>query len=143
VKLRNYWLSCFIFYPFQQAPGAAGNIFYYKTHFMLAYLSKDGAVADMHQRGFIHDFHLFGNDLLWVQEKIFIRMGDFAIIEHHRFFNSRSKRMEAVVFGVVSNYYQVKGILLNDYASHTRRIPPVIVKKLNELNDKAAFRFNS
>jgi len=101
---------------------------------MQPYLSKKDAVADMHLRGFIYDFKLSGNDLLWVQEKMFIRMGDFDIVEYHRFFDPRGEGTEVIVFGVVFCYHHVKGILLNDYTSDMGRTPPVIVKKMNELN---------
>ena len=110
---------------------------------MLPYYSKEEAVADMHHRGFSNDFQLFGNDLLWVQEKIFVRMGDFAIVEYHKFLNPRTKRTDAMVFGVVSFHYHVKGILLNDYACYSKCTPPVIVKKLNELNKSLVCQFNS
>jgi len=103
---------------------------------MLPYLSKKHAIAGMHERGFNNDFQLFGNDLLWVQEKIFIKTGDFSIVEYHRFFDTRTKRTDAMVFGVISHLHQVKGILLNDYASYTKHTPAIIKKKLSELNKK-------
>ena len=37
-------------------------------------------IVDMHKRGFCDDFLLFGLDLLWVQEGIFIRSGDYSLI---------------------------------------------------------------
>ena len=40
---------------------------------MKAYLNKIQAVIDMHTRGYSNDFELIGNDLLWIQQKIFIR----------------------------------------------------------------------
>ena len=101
---------------------------------MVTYFSKQDAIAGMQQRGFTNDFQLFGDNLLWVQEKMFIRMGDFTIVEYHRFFDRQTKSGEAIIFGVVSYHHHVKGILLNDYASYTTRTPPVIVKKLGELN---------
>ena len=105
---------------------------------MLPYVSKNEAVEDLHRRGFNNDFQLFGNDLLWVQEKMFIRMGDFEITEYHHFFVPHSKRTDMIVFGVCSYHHHIKGILLNDYPGCSRQTPPVIVKKLHELNSRAA-----
>jgi hypothetical protein len=101
---------------------------------MEIYLSKAAAIAGMHRRGFTNDFQLFGNDLLWIQEKIFIRMGDFTILEYHRFLHESNKSCDTILFGVYSYHHNVKGILLNDYACYTDKTPPVIVKKLNEMN---------
>jgi hypothetical protein len=48
-------------------------------------LSCLDAIDNMHRKGFICDFQLTGNGLLWVQEKINIRDGDFCISEYHTF----------------------------------------------------------
>jgi len=101
---------------------------------MEIYLSKEATIAGMHERGYSSDFQLFGNDLLWIQEKKFIRPGEFTIMEYHRFPSQLKKAPDIIIFGVVAHHYGVKGILLNHYSSYTLKTPPVIVKKLNEMN---------
>jgi len=101
---------------------------------MEIYLSKAAAIAGMHKRGFTNDFQLFGNDLLWIQEKTFIRTGDFSIMEYHWFRNESKKGTDTILFGVFSHHHNVMGILLNDYACYSAKTPPVIIKKINEMN---------
>jgi len=109
---------------------------------MLPYVSKNEAIEDLHRRGFNNDFQLFGNDLLWVQEKIFIRMADFEIAEYHHLLLPQSTRTDSIVFGVISNHHHVKGILLNDYSAYILKTPSVIEKKINELNRKTDGGYN-
>jgi len=68
-----------------------------------------------------------GNDLLCMQENVVIRMGDFAIVEHHRIRGS-------IVFGIIASHHNIKGILLKRTKSYSRKMPPVLFKKLKELN---------
>jgi hypothetical protein len=51
---------------------------------MKVYLNGPDTVKKLHERGFTDDFHLTGNDLLWVQEKCLIRVGEFVILEYHK-----------------------------------------------------------
>ena len=87
---------------------------------MKKYTTAAEAVTDMHERGYTSDFQLFGNDLLWVQEKTFIRMGLFAIIEYHRFWNPAAQDTDLVLLGVISTYHNIRGILFIDFVSHPR-----------------------
>ncbi|MET0636749.1 MAG: hypothetical protein ABWZ25_12035 [Chitinophagaceae bacterium] len=101
---------------------------------MNIYLTKADAIVDMHERGYINDFQLSGNDLLWVQGKVFLRARDFAILEYHRFSNPKRVGADLILFGVISLLNEAKGILLNDHSHRRPATPPVIEKKLNELN---------
>ena len=101
---------------------------------MKTYSNKSDAIIDLHKKGFINDFQLSGNDLLWVQEKLFIRAGEFSIIEYFKIKETKNKLNEVVVFGIIAPYHNIKGILLSHLKSNTRATPPVLVKKLNELN---------
>lgn len=98
---------------------------------MKAYLNKWEAVIDLHLRGFTEDFELFGNDLFWAQEKIFLRPQDFLFSECHRIIDVTGD--ELVVFAVSSPYFGVRGILLNHYKKYTDTIPAVVKKKLRSL----------
>jgi len=101
---------------------------------MKTYLNGPDAISDLHRKGFINDFQLYGNDLLLVQENIFIRAGEFTILEYHHITDARKNNNELVVFGIVAPYHNIKGILLNHYKHYTYNTPPVITRKLNELN---------
>ena len=100
---------------------------------MKIYLSAADAVSDLHQKGYTNDFQLFGNDLLWVQENIFIRIGEFTIAECHKIINLENNIDQTIIFGINSPWYNVKGILINHYKNHEFNAPPVIKKKLNEM----------
>lgn len=99
---------------------------------MKAYLSKSEAIIDLHERGFTEDFELFGNDLLWIQEKIFLRPRNFRITEAHRFLERSGN--ELVIFAVIANGSCTKGILMNHYKSYSDEIPPIINRKLIEMD---------
>jgi len=101
---------------------------------MKNYSNGADIVSDLHSKGFTNDFQLFGNDLLWVQEGIFVRAGEFAILEHHKIPTTNDNEAELVVFGIIAPYHNIKGILLNHYKHYTYNTPPVITRKLNELN---------
>ncbi|MEO6314090.1 MAG: hypothetical protein ABIU63_12585 [Chitinophagaceae bacterium] len=106
---------------------------------MKLYTTTADAVADMRERGFDGDFELVGNDLLWVQQKTFIRMGLFTIIECQRFWHPAVHSTDLILLGVIALHHNVRGILLVDYASHPNGCPPVIAKKMNELNQKVLY----
>ena len=40
---------------------------------------------------------------------------------------------EEIVFGVTAPYHHIKGILLRRYKNYFQGMPPVLVRKLNEL----------
>jgi hypothetical protein len=94
---------------------------------MTAYSNKTDAVYDLHRQGFTSDFRLAGNDLLCIQENLFIRMGEFAIVECY-------KIEESLVLGIIALHHNIKGILLSKSKTYSKNMSPVLVKKLNELN---------
>jgi len=98
---------------------------------MKIYSNTADVIYDLHKQGFTNDFCIVGNDLLWIQENLFIRMGEFVIVEYHRI-------EESIVFGIIALHHNIKGILLNRPKSNSKNISPVLVKKLNELNNLQA-----
>jgi hypothetical protein len=90
------------------------------------------AIIDLHERGYCQDFVLFGNDLLWVQEKIFISRNDFSILECHQFGHLGRQHEDLVILGVMATGDNVKGILMNHY-KYTSKIPEVIISKLHKM----------
>jgi hypothetical protein len=100
---------------------------------MQIYLTEQDAVCELHAKGFTHDFQIAGNDLLWVQEQVFVRAGDFAIKECHQFSDRSQRGAGIIVFGVVAIYHNVKGILIRHYSNNSLKTPPAILKKLKDL----------
>ncbi len=100
---------------------------------MKIYFTKQGAVADLHQKGYTHDFQLLGNDLFWVQQKKIIPAGDFSVLECHRFCGNSTGETEMIIIGVLAIYHNVKGILINHYTTYTKDTPPVIARKIKEM----------
>ncbi|MEO8852650.1 MAG: hypothetical protein ABI359_02670 [Ginsengibacter sp.] len=100
---------------------------------MIYYSNYHEAVIDLHERGFSEDFVLFGNDLLWVQEKSFVTPEDFSIIECHRVDFPKENMEELVIFGVMTFCRNIKGILMNHY-SFSSSIPGVIIDKLKKMH---------
>ncbi len=100
---------------------------------MTNYQFPNEAICDLHEKGYTCDFQLVGNDLFWIQEKIFVRAGDFSILHCHRFPQTNPNEPDTVIFGIAAHGHNVKGILLNHYTSYTDKTPPVIKKKLLEM----------
>jgi len=100
---------------------------------MKIYLNGPDAISDLHRHGFTNDFQLFGNKLLWIEEKVFISAAEFSILECHKIIEPDRSLDELVVFGIIAPYHDIKGILINHYKSYTTITPPVIARKLREL----------
>ena len=98
---------------------------------MKIYFSKSEAVIDLHERGFTEDFQLLGNNLLWIQRKIFLRQKDFSIVECHSFIDSSGK--ESIIFGITANGFYASGILINHYRTYTDKTPAIIHTKLKKM----------
>ncbi len=96
------------------------------------YSNATDAISDLQMQGFTNDFHLSGNELLWVHENLFIRAGEFAILEYHKITDPGNNMNELVVFGISTPYHNIKGILLSRFRNYGIP-PPMLVKKLNEL----------
>ena len=102
---------------------------------MKIYSNATDAISELHLQGFTNDFHLSGNDLLWVQEGHLIRAGEFAIIKYYKIVDPRKKTNGLMVFGIIALYHNIKGILLNRFKNNSNGIPPVLIRKINETID--------
>jgi len=98
---------------------------------MNMYLSASEAVIDLHGRGFIDDFELFGDHVLWVQKKVFLIQDEFLIVECHRFLDAHG--IESIIFGLVSVCFRAKGILMSHYKEYSNKTPAIIERKLEKL----------
>lgn len=90
-------------------------------------------IADLNERGYKNDFVLFGSDLLWIQQKVFIPGDDFSILECHQMAHPQGQMEDLVVLAVLAITSNIKGILLNHY-SFNSKIPAVIISKLGRIN---------
>jgi hypothetical protein len=70
------------------------------------------AVSNLHNNGFTDDFQSFGNGIMWVQEQLFIGVGEFTILVHHRIVEPK---VEFDVFGILAPFHNTKGILINHF----------------------------
>jgi hypothetical protein len=95
-------------------------------------LSASDAVNILHKKGFTNDFQLLGDDLLWIEEKIMIKAGEFSIVGYHKVFDTRADPDQVVVFGIYAPWHNIRGILVRHYKSNARSLPPVIKRKLRE-----------
>lgn len=105
---------------------------------MKKYLTKAEAIIDMNDRGYTTDFKLVRNDLFWVQGKFSIRAGDFSVTGYHHFSDSSGRTRGLIVFGIITFNHNLRGILINDYSKHTNFAAPVLLKKMNEMNQARA-----
>jgi hypothetical protein len=77
--------------------------------------SEVEAVVGLHQKGFIHDFQFNGTNLLWIQEKISIKAGDFSMLEVHEFSDNGKDQNVSVIYGVLATEHNIKGILIDHF----------------------------
>ncbi|MEO5892219.1 MAG: hypothetical protein ABIQ31_18370 [Ferruginibacter sp.] len=90
------------------------------------------AMIDLHKRGYLEDFILFGNNLFWIQEKAFIQARDFSIQECYRFAHPEGNDEDFLVLAVSAVNDTIKGILLNHF-SFADKSPYTIISKLRNV----------
>lgn len=100
---------------------------------MKLYLTKQAAICGLHERGYYYDFQIMGNDLYWVQEKLFVRAEEFTIKEYYQFTDRSKNGTGIIIFGIAALYHNVKGILIRRYFNNSLKTPPVVLKKLGDL----------
>src|SRR5687767_4139811 len=104
---------------------------------MKIYLTTHATVSQLRKNGFTNDFRLSGNCLLWLQKRVLIEAAKFYIPECHRITNTKKNMEEFVVFAIIVPYFNIKGILINHYEDYTKNTPPIVIKKLAQLNTYA------
>jgi hypothetical protein len=102
---------------------------------MAQYTTASAALFDLAQRGYSGDFKLVGNELMWVQGNVFLRMGEFSIAEFHRFWNPSIKSQNLILFAITALHYNLRGVLIF-YSPISGCTSPVILKKINELKSR-------
>jgi hypothetical protein len=100
---------------------------------MSVYLNAKDAIYGLHKKGYVFDFSLAGNDLLWVQEKQLVRAGDFIITEYYLFSRRQQSKNGLIIFGVHDLSTNLKGILIRHYTGQGLHATPVVGMKVNEI----------
>ena len=90
-----------------------------------------GVIDTLHQKGFTDDFVFHGNDILWVQKKIYLNPDKLTLVEYHRFDDAKGK--EAIVFGVIAPYYGIMGVLIKHFDDYNSNCMAVIQNRMDEL----------
>ncbi|MEP7377300.1 MAG: hypothetical protein ABI675_28110 [Chitinophagaceae bacterium] len=101
---------------------------------MKTYSKSTDAISHLQRHGFTNDFQLSGNDLLWLEDSLAIRVGEFMITEYYRIRKSKNNLHDIFVFGVIALHHNIKGILLSRFNTYSGGLPAVLLKKLNELD---------
>lgn len=76
-----------------------------------SYLTILDAIVDMQARGFYFDFNLICDRLFCSQQKCFLKIEEFDILEMYRFAPDVNEQQETILYGIESLRYGLKGIL--------------------------------
>lgn len=96
------------------------------------YLYYHDAIREFQQKGYNEDFVLFGNDLFWIQQKIFINESNYNVQECLQLGHPLGNDQDLVIVAITIPE-RAKGILMNHY-SFSREMPAVIFNKLKKLS---------
>ena len=97
---------------------------------MKIYFSAIDAISYLENKGYVNDFMICRDELLWVQKKTFISIEQFVVDEYHKMIDTENERERMMLFAIYSSTLNVKGILLNHYRTRADIIPPMIALKL-------------
>lgn len=103
---------------------------------MKRYSNSAELVIALHQKGFTQDFQLKGNDLLWLNEDKATLIGEFIIVEFHKIIHRNEHYCKTLVLGIIALHHNIKGIVLRRCNIQTNFLPPVLLRKLNELEEE-------
>lgn len=89
------------------------------------------ALNGLKERGYTLDFNLANGVLHNTEENLVLQPEDFSIAEVHRFEGMSDPGDNSVVYGIVSDKYNVKGVFVNAYGVYSDDISEELLKKLN------------
>lgn len=95
------------------------------------YQTVSEALTDLKNRGFTLDFNLANGLLHSSSENINLQPEDFSISELYRFEGMSDPADNSVVYGIVSDKYNIKGVFVNAYGVYSDDISEELLKKLN------------
>lgn len=100
---------------------------------MAPFADHSKTIIRLHELGFTEDFVLFGEELYWIQEKLFLRQTEFTLVLCLEVnYPNAVRHEELVILGVHALPFGTKGILMNHY-TFSQSSPPVITRKLSEM----------
>jgi hypothetical protein len=77
------------------------------------YENTQQAITDLHHRGFVYDFQFDGKNIIWVQEKLSIPEGNYAVIQRHDFTGPGHGEPGLSILAIAAFDHSVKGILMD------------------------------
>lgn len=89
------------------------------------------ALNGLKERGYTLDFNLANGVLHNTEENLVLQPEDFSIAEVHRFEGMSDPGDNSIVYGIVSDKYNVKGVFVNAYGVYSDDISEELLKKLN------------
>lgn len=89
------------------------------------------ALNGLKERGYTLDFNLANGVLHSTEENLVLQPEDFSITEVHRFEGISDPGDNSIVYGIVSDKYNVKGVFVNAYGVYSDDISEELLKKLN------------
>ena len=88
-------------------------------------------ITTLHQVGFTDDFVFHGDDIFWVQKKMYLDPAKCTLTEYQRLTDAKGN--EVVVFALVAFYHNVMGILLKQNKITNERYKRKFQKQMDSL----------
>ncbi len=98
---------------------------------MKTYQTMVEALNDLKARGFTLDFNLAKDSLHNSTHDITLHPDDFEIVELYRFEGPSDPADNSIVYGIQSDRYSIKGVLVDAYGVYSNEISEDLLRKLN------------
>lgn len=89
------------------------------------------ALNGLKERGYTLDFNLVSGSLHNSTQNINLQPEDFSISEIYRFEGMSDPADNTIVYGIVSDKYNLKGVFLNAYGVYSDDVSEELLNKLN------------
>ena len=83
------------------------------------YETLSEALNDLRKRGFTYDFNVDDNCLFCSDNNLKLKPEEFEIVEYHRFEGESDPSDNSIVYAIISNKYNLKGVLVNGYGIYS------------------------
>src|SRR5579863_9675063 len=103
-----------------------------QNSFHIRYTCAVHPIADLHSRGYDHDFNLIDGLLFCAQLQKFCQCRDFLLNEMHYIRRGTRNPFEYMVYGIEVPDWGVRGILFIKGKDHHSLFPEVALKKLQK-----------
>ncbi len=98
---------------------------------MKSYETMVDALADLNKRGYTANLSLDGDTINANNNEIKMGADDFEICEFYRFEGATNPSDMSIVYGIESEKYGLKGVLVNAYGTYANNSSSAIEAKLN------------